>query len=96
MIFNSKAGASIPRPLSIDSNEDREMDFDNHSDYMDQDIPAGQLHFAQSGPLAQFLNGMPEAARLDEHDSTGSGEPPQFVGRTYSTWNITAGGSRGK
>jgi hypothetical protein len=27
MIFSSKTGASVPRPLLIDSNEDREMDF---------------------------------------------------------------------
>jgi hypothetical protein len=57
---SSKAGASVPRPPSIDSNEDREMDFDDQHDYMDQDIPAGHFLTAQSGPIAQFLNGMPD------------------------------------
>jgi hypothetical protein len=35
------------------------MDFDNHSDYMGQDIFAGKFLTAQSGPIAQFLSGMP-------------------------------------
>jgi hypothetical protein len=41
--FSFKTGASVPHPQSIDSNEDCEMDFNNHSDNMDQDIPAGQF-----------------------------------------------------
>jgi hypothetical protein len=53
MIFSSKTEASIPRPPSIDSNEDSEMDFNNHLDNMDQDILAGQFPTAQSGPIAQ-------------------------------------------
>ena len=58
MIFSSKTGASVPRPPSIDSNEDREMDLNNHNDNMDQDILARQFPTAQSGPIAQFLNGI--------------------------------------
>jgi hypothetical protein len=90
MSFNSKRGASVSRPPSIDSNEDCEIDFNNHRDNMDQDIPARQFPTAQSEPIEQFLNGMPEsAARLDEHDSRrhqpGSVEPPQYFRRTYST-----------
>jgi hypothetical protein len=69
IIFNSKAGASVPRPPSaIDSNEDREMDFCNHRDYIDQDIPAGQFLTAQSGPIAQFLNGMPDWINMTPED----------------------------
>jgi hypothetical protein len=51
MFFSSKTGASVPRPPSIDSNEDHEMDL-NHNDNMDQDIPAWQFPTAQSGPIA--------------------------------------------
>jgi hypothetical protein len=36
------------------------MDFDDQRDYMDQDIPAEKFITAQSGPTAQFLNGMPD------------------------------------
>jgi hypothetical protein len=50
--IGSTAGASVPRPPSIDSNEYQEMDFDDQHDYMDQDIPAGQFPTAQSGPIA--------------------------------------------
>ncbi len=95
-MFSSKAGASVPRPPLIDSNEDHEMDSDHQHDYMDQDIPAGQFLTAQSGPMSI----LEWNARLDEYDSRrhqpGSGELPQSFGRTYSTWNITAGGHRGK
>ncbi len=58
MIFSSKTGASVPRPPSIDSNGDRDMYFNNHSDNMDQDILAWQFPTVQSGPIAQFLNGL--------------------------------------
>jgi hypothetical protein len=44
------------------------MDFDDHSDYMDQDIPAGQFPSAQSGPFAQFLNGMPDWMNMTPED----------------------------
>jgi hypothetical protein len=41
----------------MDSNEDCEMDFDDHRDFMDQDIPAGQFPTADSVPiLDQFIN----------------------------------------
>jgi hypothetical protein len=42
-MFSSKTGARVPRPSSIDSNEDREMDFDDHRDYVNQDIPGNFL-----------------------------------------------------
>ncbi len=32
----SYTGPSLPRPPSSDRNEDREMDFDDHRDVMDQ------------------------------------------------------------
>jgi hypothetical protein len=69
LIFSSKTGASAPRPPSIDSNEDREMDFNNHCDNMDQGIPAGQFLTAQSGPIAQFLNGMPDWMNMTPEDN---------------------------
>jgi hypothetical protein len=68
MIFSSKTGASVPRPPSIESNEDREMDLNNHNDNMDQDIPAWQFPTAQSGPIAQFLNGMPDWMNMTPED----------------------------
>jgi hypothetical protein len=52
---NFRPSASVPRPPSRDSNEEREMDSDDHNNYIDQDIPAGQFPTAQSGPIAQFL-----------------------------------------
>ena len=60
MVFSSKTGVSVPHPQSIDSNEDSEMDLNHHNDNMDQDIPARQFPTAISGPIAQFLNGMPD------------------------------------
>jgi hypothetical protein len=66
--MSSKTGASVPRPPSIDSNEDREMDLNNHNDNMDQDIPARQFPTAQSGPIAQFLNGMPDWMNMTPED----------------------------
>jgi hypothetical protein len=68
MIFSSKTGASVPRPPSIDSNEDREMDFNNRRDNTDQDIPARQFPTAQSGPIAQFLNGTPDWINMTPED----------------------------
>ncbi len=53
---------------SIDNNEDREMDSDNHRDYMDQDIPAGQFSTARSGPIAQFLNGLSDWMNMTPED----------------------------
>ncbi len=53
-------GPSLPRPPSSDSNEDREMDFDDHCDFMDQDNPAGQFPTVDPGPIHQFLSGIPD------------------------------------
>ncbi len=44
------------------------MDFDYQHDYMNQDIPAGQSRTAQSGPIAQFLNGMPDWMNMTPED----------------------------
>jgi hypothetical protein len=52
----------------IESNEDSKMKFDNYSDYMDQYIPAGQFPTAKSGPIAQFLNGMPDWVNMTPED----------------------------
>ena len=68
MIFSSKTGASVPRPPSIDSNENREMDLNNHNHNMDQDIPARLFPTARSGPIAQFLNGMPDWMNMTPED----------------------------
>jgi hypothetical protein len=70
MIFSSKTGASVPRPPSIDSKEDREMDSNNHNDNMDQHIPAWQFPTAQSGPIAQYLNDMPDWMNMTPEDIT--------------------------
>jgi hypothetical protein len=94
MIFSSKTGASVPRPPSIDSNEDREMDLNNHNENMDQEIPAWQFPTALSGPIAQFLNGMPDWMNM--MTSTWQWKASQSFRRTCSTWNLTAGGYRGK
>jgi hypothetical protein len=55
-------------PPSIESNEDREMDLNNHSDNTDQDIPARQFPTAQSGPIAQFLNGLADWMNMTPED----------------------------
>ncbi len=68
--FSSKAGASVPRPPSIDSNEDREMDFDNHRDYMDQDIPGISCWAVPYCPIWTDFTILEWYARLDEHDSS--------------------------
>ncbi len=51
-----------------DSNEDSEMDFDNHRENMDQKISAGQFPTAQSERIAQFLNGMPDWMNMTPED----------------------------
>jgi hypothetical protein len=68
MMLSSKTGTSVPGPKSIDSDEDCEMDFNNHLDNTDQDIPAGQFPNAKSGPIAQFLNGMPDWMNMTSED----------------------------
>ncbi len=57
---SSYTGPSLPRPLSSDSNEDREMYSDDHRDYMDQDVPAVQSPTADPGPIHPFLSGIPD------------------------------------
>ncbi len=52
----SYTGPSLPHPQSRDSNGDREMDIDDHRDFMDQDVPAGQFPTADPGPIHQFLS----------------------------------------
>jgi hypothetical protein len=79
MIFSSKTGASVPRPPSIDSNGDREMDLNNHNDNMDQDISARQFPTAQSGPIAQFLNGMPDWMNMTPEDINLAVETSPFL-----------------
>jgi hypothetical protein len=43
-----------------DSNEDCEKDFDDHRDFMDQDVPAGQFPTVDPGPIHEFLSGIPD------------------------------------
>ncbi len=45
------------------------MDFNNHRDNMDQDISARQFPTAQSGTIAQFLNGMPDWMNMTPEDT---------------------------
>ncbi len=61
-------GPSLPRPPSSDSNEDREMDFDDHRDFMDQDDPAGQFPTVDPGPIHQFLIGIPDWLNFNPED----------------------------
>jgi hypothetical protein len=67
MIISSKTGPTVPRPPSIDSNKDREMDFqvDDQRDYMDQDIPGGDLPTVEPGPI---LTGMPDWMNMSTED----------------------------
>jgi hypothetical protein len=51
-----------------DSNEDREMDFDEHHDFMDQHIPAGQFPTADPGPIHHFVSGMPDWMNINQED----------------------------
>jgi hypothetical protein len=64
----SYTGPSLPRPPSSDSNDDREMDFDDHRDFMDQDVPAGQFPSADPGPIHQFLSGIPDWLNFNPED----------------------------
>ncbi len=94
IIFSSKAGASVPRPPSMDSNEDREMDFDDHRDFMDQDIPAGQFPTAYPGPIHQFLSGIPDWMNINQEDL--HLEPSHSSEGTDSTWDIPSRDYSGK
>jgi hypothetical protein len=66
----SYTGPSLPRPPSSDSNEDREIDFDDHRDFMDQDVPAGQFRVttADPGPIHEFLSGIPDWMNFNPED----------------------------
>jgi hypothetical protein len=68
MIGGSYTGPSVPRPPSSNSNEDREMDFEDNRDFMDQDIPAGQFPPADPGPIHQFLSGIPDWLNFNQED----------------------------
>jgi hypothetical protein len=68
VIRGSCTGPSLPRPPSIDSNEDREIDFDDHRDFMDQDDPAGQFPTADPGPIHQFLSAIPDWLNFNPED----------------------------
>ncbi len=69
MIGGSYTGPSLlRRPPSSDSNEDSEMDFDDHRDDMDQEVPAGQFPTADPGPLHQFLSGIPDWLNYNPED----------------------------
>ncbi len=68
MIWGSYTGPSLPCPQSIDSNEDSELDFDYHRDFMDQDDPAGQFPTADPGPIHQFLSGIPDWLNFNPED----------------------------
>ena len=66
--YTGVTGPSLPRPPSSDSNEDREMDFDDHRDFMDQDDPAGQFPTVDPGPIHQFLSGIPDWLNFNPED----------------------------
>jgi hypothetical protein len=44
------------------------MDFNQHSDNMDQEIPAGKFLTAQPGTTARFMNGMPAWMNMTPED----------------------------
>ncbi len=44
------------------------MDFDDHRDFMDQDIPAGQFPTAYPGPIHRFLSGIPDWMNINQED----------------------------
>jgi hypothetical protein len=64
----SFTGPSLPRPPSSDSNEVREMDFDDHREFMDQDVPAGQFPTTNPGPIHQFLSSFPNWLNFNPED----------------------------
>jgi hypothetical protein len=64
----SYTGPSLPRPPSSDSNEDREMDFDDLRDFMDQDVSVGQFPTADPGPIHLFLSGIPDWLNFNPED----------------------------
>jgi hypothetical protein len=44
------------------------MDFDNHHDFMEQDIPAGQFPTSYPGPIHQLLSGIPDWMNINQED----------------------------
>ncbi len=44
------------------------MDFDDHRDFMDQDIPAGQFPTADPGPIHRFLSGIADWMNINQED----------------------------
>jgi hypothetical protein len=44
------------------------MDFDDHRDFMDQDVPAGQFPTADPGPIHQYLSGIPDWLNFNPED----------------------------
>jgi hypothetical protein len=64
----SYTGPSPPRPPSSESNVDHEMDFDDHRDFMDQDVSAGQFPTANPGPIHRFLSGIPDWLNFNPKD----------------------------
>jgi hypothetical protein len=64
MILNSVTGPSVRHLPSRDSGEEREIDFDDHREYMDQEIPPGQF----PGPNHRFLSGMPDWMNITQED----------------------------
>ncbi len=64
----SYTGPSFPRPQSSDSYGDRELDCDDHRDFMDQEDPAGQFPTADPGPIHQFLSGIPDCLNFHPED----------------------------
>jgi hypothetical protein len=68
VVWGSYTGPSLPRPPSIDSNEDREMDFDDDRDFMDRDDLAGQFPTADPGPIHRFLSGIPDWLNFNPED----------------------------
>jgi hypothetical protein len=51
VIIISVSGPSLPRPPSSDSNEEREMDFDDDRDFQEQNDPAAEFSTVDPGPI---------------------------------------------
>jgi hypothetical protein len=64
----SYTGPSLQRPPSSDINEYREMDFDDHRDFMDQDVPVEQFPPADPEAIHQFLSGIPDWLNFNPED----------------------------
>jgi hypothetical protein len=60
MFFSFKTGPRVSRV--------RLGNFDDIQDYMDLDIPAGELPAAESGPIVHFLADMPDWMNMTPED----------------------------